>query len=132
MKHINEYLSNKIKDNSYINNEFPNSTDFDDIIDWFYKNDFVDISDTTKTKNFVYVYQQFENIEINKKRFKIKNDCVWFCNSGKISENNPLFNFTILYNGKIDYFKMTTTGIFKVDKEMDFEDFKTQIDKYIN
>lgn len=132
MKHINEYLNNKIKDDSYINIEFPDSTDFDDIIDWFNRNYFVDISEATKTKNFD-VYQQFENVEINKKRFKIKNDFVWFCNSGKISENNPLFNFEIDdSNGNIDCFRMTKTGIFYIDQTMDFEDFKTEVDKYIN
>lgn len=131
MKAIKEYLSNKIKNPKYIYAEFPTSGKLNDIIDWFDRNDFVDISEIEE-KNFSLIYLRFDNVEVNKKRFKIKNNGVWFCNSGKISKNNPLFNFRVDYDGKIDYYKMTTTGVFEADKIMDFEDFKTEVDKYIN
>lgn len=87
MKQLAKYLSTKPNKVKY---KFPKNKNLKDIISFLDKNGFIEIERESETSDI----ETLDNNEelIDKPRYIVDYDyCISFCNSGKLSKENPVF-----------------------------------------
>jgi hypothetical protein len=133
MKHINKYLSSKIKNSKYLTSAFPPVPVIGDILMFLENKKFKYIESEDKT--VTQLFKAIENANCPVYTYSEYNEHSWWIRifiGGKITDDNPMFTLEQhnIHGGNIATLYSLETYTKLVKKYKTYEEFRDRINEY--